>query len=392
MASTARLFLALPLRPATTTHALSLTCRVRSRALHRPASQPAKVVPVYGTGPPPEPPTPAPEYSDATARIARRRRQAKLLKQAKEVRTAAAAKASSTEPTGLKRRFWKDVSVEEVDGALQIHLDTRPLRHPTTKRIIRLPVSKPALATALAIEWDQLVSAQDATRQHLIPLTSLVCRALDIADDDAAKPETTPIRNAIATTVMRYLDTDSLLCWAPPVDPTDPTAPSSALNDEGKSLRDLQEESTLPIVSFLTSYVWPGVKIEPVLDGDSIVPRHQEPGAREVVQGWVMGLSNWELAGLERATLGGKSLLAAARLVVEWSEDGAGAVEGDGAERAKKFGVEEAARAVSVEVSWQTERWGEVEDTHDVEKEDVRRQLGSVVLLVSGRGERTTKL
>jgi len=28
--------------------------------------------------------------------------------------------------------------------------------------------------------------------------------------------------------------------------------------------------------------------------------------------------------------------------------------------------------------------WGEVEDTHDVEKEDVKRQYGSVVLLVSG--------
>jgi ATP synthase F1 complex assembly factor 2 len=28
--------------------------------------------------------------------------------------------------------------------------------------------------------------------------------------------------------------------------------------------------------------------------------------------------------------------------------------------------------------------WGEVEDTHDVEKEDLRRQLGGVVLLVGG--------
>jgi len=41
---------------------------------------------------------------------------------------------------------------------------------------------------------------------------------------------------------------------------------------------------------------------------------------------------------------------------------------------------------VSVEVVWQTGRWGEVEDTHDVEKEDVRRQLASAVLLVTGRG------
>jgi ATP synthase F1 complex assembly factor 2 len=46
--------------------------------------------------------------------------------------------------------------------------------------------------------------------------------------------------------------------------------------------------------------------------------------------------------------------------------------------------VEEAARASSLEVDYQTGMWGEVEDTHDVEKEDVRRQFGSVILLVSG--------
>ena len=74
-------------------------------------------------------------------------------------------------------------------------------------------------------------------------------------------------------------------------------------------------------------------------------------------------------------------------------EGRAGAGDGDGivadgevpgAER--RFGAEEAARATSLEVDWQTGRWGEVEDTHDVEKEDVRRQFGAVVLLVSGTG------
>ena len=117
----------------------------------------------------------------------------------------------------------------------------------------------------------------------------------------------------------------------------------------------------------------------------------QSPGTREIIQGWISSLSPFELAGLERATLGGKSLLAAARLVAEWSEDGAGSQkaqqqEGGETTTRERFGVEEAAQAVSLEVTWQTGRWGEVEDTHDVEKEDLRRQLGSVVLLVSGNG------
>ena len=286
-------------------------------------------------------------------------------------------------------------------GHYQVLLDTRPLRHPTTKEIIRLPLTKPHLAHALAIEWDQLTSAQEAARQHLVPLTSLVCRAVDIAEDDdrahASSPHAAssgPLRTGLATMVLRYLDTDSLLCWAPAGDPDDLTRPESAINDDGYTLRELQERAALPIVGFLSAHVWPGVELRPVLDSGSIIPQRQPDGVREIVQGWVLGLDAWELAGLERAVLAGKGLLGAARLVAEWSEGPAG-VRAAAAARtsedvaaaaaaASSFGVEEAARAASIEVDWQTGRWGAVEDTHDVEYEDLRRQLGSVVLLVSG--------
>lgn len=67
---------------------------------------------------------------------------------------------------------------------------------------------------------------------------------------------------------------------------------------------------------------------------------------------------------------------------VEWSTE-LGFLEETKAKK-DKFGIEEAAKAASLEVAWQTGMWGEVEDTHDVEKEDLRRQLGSVILLVSG--------
>ncbi|KAL2130786.1 hypothetical protein VTI74DRAFT_5947 [Chaetomium olivicolor] len=409
MAPTTRLCL-LPLRAAASRsggRSTRLTAAA-PRAIHSNPPQPAKVVPVYGTGPPPEPPKPSPEYADEAAaereeRLARRRKQAEMLKHAGDLKALKqqqqqqqqhGEKGKVSKPTGLKRRFWKDVHVREVNGALEIHLDARALRHPTTKSVIRLPPTKPLLAHALALEWDNLVTAQQATKQHLIPLTSLICRALDIAADDASHPTTTsstqqqqqqqhaPIRTSIATTLLRYLDTDSLLCFSPP-----PLEGDHDPAKDGLSLRERQEQAYTETVSFLTSHVWPGVSIQPVLDGESIVPRKQEPGTREVVQGWILSLSQFELAGLERATLAGKSLLAAARLVVEWSEEGAhsqGVVISQGK---KRFGVEEAARAVSLEVDWQTGRWGEVEDTHDVEKEDLRRQLGSVVLLVSGNGK-----
>lgn len=344
-----------------------------ARPLHSSTIRAANVAPVVGTGPPPEAPIPSPRT--VNDRVERRRKQAEMLKTAKEIRTAKEGKA-----TPLKRRFWRDVHVVEVSGALEIHLDARPLRHPNTKEIVRLPTTKHALATALALEWDIITSAQQATRQHLIPLTSLVCRAIDIAKDDAlAKADDAKIRTEIATSMLRYLDTDNLLCWAPPAGEYD------LRNDAGESLRDVQKRVAEETVSFLTTNVWPGITIEPVLDGHSIVPRKQSDGVREVVQGWIMGLGAWELAGLERAVLAGKSLIAAARFISEWSESSVGL---PGSQKSAKFGAEEAARATSLEVDWQTGHWGEVEDSHDVSKEDVRRQLGSVVLLVSGSGGR----
>lgn len=351
------------------------------RHIHGTSTAPANVAPIHGSGPPPEPPVPS---ADSPAqRVSRRRRQAELLRRAQDIRAAQAAHRSK--PSGqeaskpLLRRFWKDVHVKEVDGAWEVHLDARPLRHPTTKKIVRLPLSKPLLADALAIEWDMLVSAQEATRYHLIPLTSLVCRATDIAEDDAAGSPA-GIRQSVARMVMRYLDTDSLLCWAPPPQKHD-------LVPGQETLRDIQKRTTEEIVGFLTGRVWPGIEIVPVLDGESIMPKKQSAITRQIIEGWVMGLDVWELAGLERGVLAGKSLLGAVRLLVEWSEGPVGAGIGDGASGGEKqFDIERAAKAASLEVDWQISNWGEVEDTHDVEKEDIRRQLGSVILLVTGAG------
>lgn len=216
-------------------------------------------------------------------------------------------------------------------------------------------------------------------------------RALDITDDDAGLGVRThdsaddiaapSIRETITTVVMRYLDTDSILCWAPHPDPDPPGYETHVSRTE--SLRSIQARIAGPIIEYMQTRVWPGIEIIPVLDGDSIIPQAQPQLSRDIIRGWVYALPPFELAGLERAVLAGKGLLGAARLVVEWSED----------EELKKlrkgyggptFGVEEAAKAASLEVDWQIGMWGAVEDTHDVEREDVRRQLGSVVLLVSG--------
>lgn len=45
------------------------------------------------------------------------------------------------------------------------------------------------------------------------------------------------------------------------------------------------------------------------------------------------------------------------------------------------YTVDQAAKAAHVEVQSQIDRWGEVEDTHDVDHQDVRVRLGSAALL-----------
>lgn len=258
-------------------------------------------------------------------------------------------------------------------------LDTRPIRT-ASKQILTLPKSKRALAASIALEWDLLVSAQQALKNHYIPLTSLASRAVDIQAADAQGR--TKIREDLVTMLMRYLSTDTLLCWAPEKSAHDPTAAQTEGDETRPGLRATQIAAAEPIIAFLKAHLFPGLDIEPILDEESIIPKSQSQMTEQVIRGWLHGLPAFELAAVERGVLASKSLLVAIRLLVEWSQHFSELqrTEQDGH---TKFGIQQAADACSVEVKWQTDLWGEVEDSHDVEKEDLARQLGSVVLLVS---------
>ncbi|KAJ5096275.1 hypothetical protein NUU61_005631 [Penicillium alfredii] len=309
--------------------------------IHSSPLRAAVAHPVTAHGPPPKAPVPKskeqPERKDETADEAPR-----------------PAKPSAA----LKKRFWKDV-----------HVHGKP-------EVLSIPPSKPHLAHAIALEWDVMTSAQQALKSHLIPLTSLSARATDIVREDAQGQDTT--RDQIITTAMRYLETDTLLCW-------EPEREAHALErmdseEKTESLREIQMKVAKDIMDFLSTKVWPGLEIIPILDTESILPLSQPQATQDSIRVWISELSPHDLAALERGILASKSLLVAVRLLVEWSENFRHLQRPE----AKKFGIDEAAEASSLEVKWQTDMWGEVEDTHDVDKEDLKRQLGSVVVLVSG--------
>lgn len=79
------------------------------QCLHATTPRTATSFPISVPGPPP--PAPAPATSQYDERADRRRRQAELLKKGQDLR------ASHVKPgTAMKKRFWKDVSVQKDKG------------------------------------------------------------------------------------------------------------------------------------------------------------------------------------------------------------------------------------------------------------------------------------
>ncbi|KAL4897401.1 ATP12-domain-containing protein [Aspergillus ambiguus] len=335
-----------------------------SRRFHATPLKAAVAHPITAHGPPPKAPSASSEFSE-------RGEQQDVDSVREEV-----SKLRSAQSSALKKRFWKNVDIKKRDEDYQVLLDTRPIRTPS-KDILSVPPTKPHLAHAIALEWDVMTTAQQALKNHLIPLTSMAARAGDIAQEDARGERTT--RDEIITTAMRYLETDTLLCWVPEKDAY-AVEEADGVDEPRESLREMQVRVASDIMAFLSTKVWPGVEIKPILDSDSILPVSQSQATKDIIKQWISNLQAHDLAALERGILAAKSLLVAVRLVVEWSENFRG-IQRPGQ---KRFGIEEAAEAASLEVKWQTDMWGEVEDTHDVDKEDLKRQLGSVIVVVSG--------
>ncbi|KAJ5632192.1 hypothetical protein N7490_008531 [Penicillium lividum] len=333
-----------------------------TRQFHSSPFRAAVPHPITAHGPPPKAPAPAAQFKDKAGQS--------------ENEPSGQKSPSLTKPSPLKSRFWKHVHVHGKPGEYQVLLDKRPVRTPN-KDILSIPSTKPQLAHAVALEWDVMTSAQQALKSHLIPLTSLSARAADIVREDAQGIDTT--RSQITATAMKYLETDTLLCWEPQRD-AELYGRLQANGGNTETLRDVQVRVAKDIMSFLSTKVWPGLEIKPILDENSILPVSQPPTTIDTIKGWVSQLAPHDLAGLERGILASKSLLVAVRLLVEWSENFRHLQRSD----VKKFGIDEAAEVSSLEVKWQTDMWGEVEDTHDVGNEDMKRQLGSVVVLVSG--------
>lgn len=105
----------------------------------------------------------------------------------------AAAKQAMRTP--LPARFYKQASVLERDGLFHVALDGRTARTPARRP---LAVTAPAVAEALAAEWQAQGERVDPAR---MPLTRLVNSALDGVVDQ---------QEAVRAEIVRYAGSDAL--------------------------------------------------------------------------------------------------------------------------------------------------------------------------------------
>lgn len=95
------------------------------------------------------------------------------------------------------KRFWKEATVEEVEGGWTVRLDARPVKTPAKAPLV-LPTR--ALAEAVADEWE---AQQGEVRPDTMPFT----RAANSAIDKVA-----PQRAEVVAIIAAYGDSD-LLCY-----------------------------------------------------------------------------------------------------------------------------------------------------------------------------------
>lgn len=171
-------------------------------------------------------------------------------------------------------------------------------------------------------------------KPHTLPLTSLAARAIEGCTKASDRKE-------VESALGAYLENETV-CFQ---------------ESQPSSLVRLQKLHWDPLLSHINSTYSTSVKpFEGLLGGS------HPSGTLETFQKHMEALDPFDLAAFERSVMLTKSFLISVGLV------------------SGKLSVEQAASAAEVEVQSQVDRWGLVEDSHDVDRAEMRRSLGSVAV------------
>lgn len=279
----------------------------------------------------------------------------------------------------IRKKFWQNINLNsEVDpGFIHIQMDSKTIRTPMGNQL-KVKEDQLLLAYLLKNEWNNLESL--SSKSYSLPLTSLASRCIDL--ETAYKRDIDPDllskyngdRDLIIRDLLRYLDTDTLLVFAPKAEL------------EG-SLRKDQDRLYLPIINGIEDLLYAylpkesGIKREDFKlrkldsDIDGLRSNIQLDCVREASTNYVKSLSYWNLAVFEKTVMITKSFICGILLCEN-------AINAE-VIPSLKCDIEKIERLASLETIHQTEKWGEVEDTHDVNKADLLRNISAAYILVS---------
>ncbi|KAF9582525.1 ATP synthase complex assembly protein atp12 [Lunasporangiospora selenospora] len=242
------------------------------------------------------------------------------------------------------KRFWKTAGVKDMGGTARypinlnhvaVTLDGRVLKTPGSNKLT-LPKEQKYLAMLIAGEWQ---GQKELLKPHTLPMTSLVARAIDgFIGNEQHRTET-------LNRLVKYLDTDSI-CY------------QQSFPD---SIVKAQEEHWNPILEWVKNEYGLDIKVS-----QGITYVQQDEPTKQKLRDIVNSMTDIELAAFERATMTAKSFLIGLAVVK------------------RRLSVEEGWKASSLEVLDQIDRWGEVEDSHDVDREFIKSQLASARLVNVG--------
>ncbi|KAK7681314.1 hypothetical protein QCA50_015702 [Cerrena zonata] len=267
-------------------------------------------------------------------------------------------------------KFWETVDTEYNEATKQydVKLDGKTLKTPLGFPL-SLPESKKEMAYLIGHEWANLPDLKIKTNS--LPLTSITARAIDLMSiNKDGEPN-----NELISKVDEY---------------------------DGK-LRSRQNELYLPLIEefedFFTKYAQSNEpqKLLPSSDykvklnyldceTDGLRGNTQAITTQNIVLHWLNQLPIYDLVALEKAILTSKSFLCGISLLRS------NATNPDNVKNLYQLNkshpnshyfksIDEIIELGNLESIFQTEEWGEVEDTHDVDKADWARNLSSAALL-----------
>ncbi|KAG4302284.1 hypothetical protein PCANB_001560 [Pneumocystis canis] len=240
------------------------------------------------------------------------------------------------------QNITKSIYVKTVENGYQIFIDNHPFKTASGK-ILEFPKRKRSLSHMIVQECCS--SAFKLFQYHLLPLTSLAIKAIDVFSIENE-------RENKYKELIKYLDTDTILFYAPE-------------NESGGELLTLQKKLWGPLHEWAQKY-W-NVDILKINADTGIFSNAQPLKTKNKMISWMRTLDQWQIAALDRAISTSKSFIIGAKMVAMRNSlfD-------------ENLSAEKACDLAQLEVYFQTTRWGQIKDSHVSENEYIKQLLESV--------------